>query len=88
MDVLGRILISLGILSLLHAGFSTIQYKTYLKLTEDDFQYLPIDVSLLLAVLFLIFQIVYIIIECFVCDKNKDARIPYLQINHILVCNQ
>jgi len=46
MDVLGRCLITIGILSLLHAGFSTIQYRTYLKLIEDEFQKLPIDVSI------------------------------------------
>lgn len=44
MDGLGRILICFGIISLLHAGYSTIQYKTYLKLIEEDFHYLPIDV--------------------------------------------
>ena len=45
MDILGRILLSVSIISLLHAGFSTIQYKTYLKLIEEDFQHIPIDVS-------------------------------------------
>ena len=45
MDVLGRCLVVFGILSLLHAGFSTIQYRTYLKLIEEELKSIPIDVS-------------------------------------------
>ena len=56
MDVLGRILICFGILSLLHAGYSTIQYKTYLKLIEEAFQYVPIDVRKKLPIDFYLFH--------------------------------
>ena len=45
MDVLGRCLVTFGILSLLHAGFSTIQYRTYLKLIEEELKSIPVDVS-------------------------------------------
>ena len=45
MDVLGRCLVAFGILSLLHAGFSTIQYRTYLKLIEEELKSIPVDVS-------------------------------------------
>ena len=45
MDIFGRGLVGIGILSLLHAGYSTVQYRTYLKLIEEDFSQVPVDVS-------------------------------------------
>ena len=47
MDIFGRFLICVGIISLLHAGYSTIQYRTYLKLIEDEFERIPIDVRII-----------------------------------------
>ena len=49
-----------GILSLAHAAYSAIQFKTYLKLTEEDFVSLPIDVvaQVMLGLILSIFGIV------------------------------
>ena len=44
MTFFGRALVTFGIVSLIHAGYSAVQYKTYLKLTEEEFVTLPADV--------------------------------------------
>lgn len=44
MSFIGRALVTFGIISLIHAGYSAVQYKTYLKLTEEEFVNLPVDV--------------------------------------------
>jgi len=47
----------IGIMSLIHSGYSAVQYKIYLKLTEEEFVNLPGDIivqvifSLTLAIL-------------------------------------
>jgi len=41
-----KILFSVGLLSLLHAAYSAAQYRTYLRLTEQEFTSLPLDVVL------------------------------------------
>eukprot|EP00794_Sanderia_malayensis_P005308 gene5308-5977_t len=62
MSLLGRCLVAFGIISLAHAGYSAIQFKTYLKLTEEEFVKLPIDiiVQVMLGLLVSIFGIVKI----------------------------
>lgn len=44
MNVFGRTLVTVGIISLIHAGYSAVQYKTYLKLIEEEFANLPADI--------------------------------------------
>nr|XP_002164817.1 ER membrane protein complex subunit 5-like [Hydra vulgaris] len=62
MDVLGRCLVTVGIISLIHCGYSAIQYRTYLKLIEEEFTSVPIDITLqvLVSVLISIFGIIRI----------------------------
>lgn len=52
MDILGRMLVTIATLSLIHCGYSSIQYRTYLKLIEEDFQAIPIDVSKFIFTIF------------------------------------
>ena len=51
---------TIGVLSLIHAGYSTIQYRTYLKLIEEDFANVPVDIMMqvLLSVGIAVFGIV------------------------------
>ena len=58
MDVLGRCLVTIGIVSLIHCGYSAIQYRTYLKLTEEEFASVPIDVSNYFSVSFFCFLVI------------------------------
>jgi len=57
MSLFGRALVMIGIMSLIHSGYSAVQYKIYLKLTEEEFVNLPGDIivqvifSLTLAIL-------------------------------------
>ncbi|XP_065682449.1 ER membrane protein complex subunit 5-like [Hydra vulgaris] len=65
MDVLGRCLVTVGIISLIHCGYSAIQYRTYLKLIEEEFTSVPIDgkmitLQVLVSVLISIFGIIRI----------------------------
>jgi len=62
MDIVGRCLVCFGILSLLHAGYSTVQYRTYLKLIEEEFVRTPIDISVqvLISVLMAVIGIVQV----------------------------
>jgi len=60
MDIIGRFFVSIGIISLAHAGYSAIQYRTYLKLIEDDFVAIPIDITIqvLFSLIIAIFGII------------------------------
>merc|ERR1712243_291899 len=62
MDIFGRGLVCIGILSLFHAAYSTVQYRTYLKLIEEDFLQVPIDITLqvLISVIMAVVGIVQI----------------------------
>ncbi|XP_015909188.1 ER membrane protein complex subunit 5 [Parasteatoda tepidariorum] len=41
---IGRIAIVIGLLSLIHSGFSAAQHRSYLRLIELGFDYLPVDI--------------------------------------------
>ncbi|CUT99654.1 magnesium transporter [Echinococcus multilocularis] len=41
---LGRCLVIFGLVTLVHAAYSAIQHRTYLKLTGVHFDYLPPDI--------------------------------------------
>ena len=60
MSLFGRALVTIGITSLIHAGYSAVQYKTYLKLTEEEFVNLPGDIiiQVILSLTLAIFGIV------------------------------
>eukprot|EP00112_Aurelia_sp_Birch-Aquarium-sp1_P012268 Seg258.3 transcript_id=Seg258.3/GoldUCD/mRNA.D3Y31 product="Membrane magnesium transporter 1-B" protein_id=Seg258.3/GoldUCD/D3Y31 len=60
MSLFSKSLVSFGILSLIHAGYSAVQFKTYLKLTEEEFVTLPVDiiVQVMFSLLISIFGIV------------------------------
>eukprot|EP00795_Rhopilema_esculentum_P012003 gene12003-2586_t len=60
MSFFGKVLVTVGILSLVHAGYSAVQFKTYLKLKEEDFASLPTDilVQVMLSLIFAVFGIV------------------------------
>jgi len=40
---MSKLLIIIGILSLIHCGYSAAQYRSYLRLIEKDFESLPFD---------------------------------------------
>ncbi|XP_031554894.1 membrane magnesium transporter 1-like [Actinia tenebrosa] len=44
MIILGRILVFIGLIAILHAGYSAVQCRTYYKLLEEEFTSLPIDI--------------------------------------------
>merc|ERR1712029_697088 len=41
----GRTLVCAGILIVLHAGFSSAQHRTYLRLSELPYEGLPVDIT-------------------------------------------
>jgi membrane magnesium transporter 1 len=43
---MGKLLLIVGILGLCHAAYSAAQHRTYLRLTEQNFSNLPIDIVL------------------------------------------
>lgn len=40
----GKIFITVGLLSLIHSGYSAAQHRSYLRLTEQGFHFLPFDI--------------------------------------------
>ncbi|XP_046853598.1 ER membrane protein complex subunit 5-like [Xenia sp. Carnegie-2017] len=46
MGVLGKLLVFVGLITIIHAGYSSEQYRTYLKLIEEEFTSLPKDIVL------------------------------------------
>lgn len=42
----GKLFITLGLLSLIHAGYSAAQHRSFLRLTEQTFHHLPVDIIL------------------------------------------
>ncbi|KXJ25135.1 membrane magnesium transporter 1 [Exaiptasia diaphana] len=54
MIILGRILVFIGLVAILHAGYSAVQCRTYYKLLEEEFTSLPVDIFIqcLLGMLF------------------------------------
>ena len=70
MSFLGRALVTFGIISLIHAGYSAVQYKTYLKLTEEEFVTLPADV--IIQVMFSLTLAVFGIVK--VAGELKDIH--------------
>lgn len=43
---LDKLCVSIGLLTLAHAAYSAAQHRTYLRLTEQEFVSLPLDVVL------------------------------------------
>ena len=41
-----KVCVGIGLLSLLHAAYSAAQHRTYLRLTEQEFTLLPLDILL------------------------------------------
>ncbi|XP_064639352.1 ER membrane protein complex subunit 5-like isoform X2 [Lineus longissimus] len=41
---LHKVLVAIGLIGLLHAAYSATQHRTYLRLTEQEFTDLPIDI--------------------------------------------
>ncbi|XP_067626210.1 ER membrane protein complex subunit 5 [Eurosta solidaginis] len=61
--IVNRIILITGLLSLLHAAFSAAHHRTYLRLTEQDWTQLPVDIVVqtvlsLFVVLYNLIQIV------------------------------
>ncbi|KAG7380759.1 hypothetical protein PHYPSEUDO_006813 [Phytophthora pseudosyringae] len=55
MGFLGKLLIAVGTLLLVHAGYYSVQYESYVKLTETaDAQKPPLEVVVELVVAFLV----------------------------------
>ncbi|XP_028401672.1 membrane magnesium transporter 1-like [Dendronephthya gigantea] len=46
MGFIGKILVLVGLVIIIHAGYSSEQYRTYLKLIEEEFTSLPKDIVL------------------------------------------
>jgi len=46
MQSFSRFCIFFGILLLFHSGYSAVQHKTYIKLTEQPFVGLPLDITI------------------------------------------
>lgn len=41
---IGKFSIAFGLLSLIHAAYSAAQHRSYLRLIEQGFHYLPVDI--------------------------------------------
>ena len=46
MSAVGRILMLVGALGLLHGGYSVNRYMKYLKISNEEYTSLPVDVSM------------------------------------------
>eukprot|EP01134_Creolimax_fragrantissima_P005468 CFRG5468T1 len=44
-SVVGKVVFIIGLLLLLNAGYSAVQHRTYLKLAEEPFTSLPMELS-------------------------------------------
>lgn len=40
----GHVMVAIGLVAILHAGYSAVQCRTYYKLLEEDFTGLPSDI--------------------------------------------
>ncbi|CAD7079795.1 unnamed protein product [Hermetia illucens] len=68
--ILNKLLLTIGVISLLHAAYSAAQYRTFLRITEQDSSQLPFDI--VLQALVSLFVIVYNIIQ--VVGDFKEIR--------------
>lgn len=51
-----KILLAVGAVSLIHCAYSAAQHRSYLRLTEQEFTYLPLDIFVQTIIsLFLVF---------------------------------
>ncbi|KFM67176.1 Membrane magnesium transporter 1, partial [Stegodyphus mimosarum] len=41
---IGKFFITVGLISLIHSAYSAAQHRSYLRLTEQGFDYLPINI--------------------------------------------
>ncbi|XP_015794233.1 membrane magnesium transporter 1 [Tetranychus urticae] len=68
---MSKVLIIAGILSLIHCGYSAAQYRSHLRLIEQDFDgFLPADI--ILQALFSLFVSLFGIVQ--LCDGFKEIR--------------
>ncbi|CAG9797707.1 unnamed protein product [Chironomus riparius] len=56
-----KIVLTLGLISLLHSGYSAAQYRTFLRISEQEFESLPLDISIQAIVSFAV--VVYSILS-------------------------
>ncbi|XP_011199026.1 ER membrane protein complex subunit 5 [Bactrocera dorsalis] len=68
--IVNRIMLITGLISLLHAAFSAAHHRTYLRLTEQDWTHLPVDVIVQTVVSLLV--VVYNLIQ--VVGNFKEIR--------------
>ncbi|XP_014087346.1 ER membrane protein complex subunit 5 [Bactrocera oleae] len=68
--IVNRIMLITGLISLIHAAFSAAHHRTYLRLTEQDWTRLPVDVVVQTVVSLLV--VVYNLIQ--VVGNFKEIR--------------
>ncbi|XP_036328443.1 membrane magnesium transporter 1-like [Rhagoletis pomonella] len=68
--IVNRIVLVTGLISLLHAAFSAAHHRTYMRLTEQDWTQLPVDIVVQTVVSLLV--VVYNVIQ--VVGNFKEIR--------------
>uniref|UniRef100_W8C1N1 Membrane magnesium transporter n=1 Tax=Ceratitis capitata TaxID=7213 RepID=W8C1N1_CERCA len=68
--IVNRIMLIAGLISLLHSAFSAAHHRTYLRLTEQDWTRLPLDIVVQIVVSLLV--VVYNLIQ--VVGNFKEIR--------------
>jgi len=93
-STLDKFVFTLGLLALLHAAYSAAQHRAYLRLTEQDFTTLPIDilVQTVLGLLLACYGIVRVVgqfreIRAVADTENRtwdamNARSAFYNFNH------
>ncbi|XP_053675327.1 ER membrane protein complex subunit 5 [Anopheles nili] len=63
MAIFNKIQIVLGFLFLLHAAYSAAQHRAYLRITEQEFSELPIDIifQAIASLIFIIYNILQVV---------------------------
>ncbi|XP_052868520.1 ER membrane protein complex subunit 5 [Anopheles cruzii] len=63
MALFNKLQIVLGFLSLLHAAYSAAQHRSYLRITEQEFSQLPIDIiaQAIVSLLYIIYNILQVV---------------------------
>uniref|UniRef100_A0A1B0BG20 Membrane magnesium transporter n=1 Tax=Glossina palpalis gambiensis TaxID=67801 RepID=A0A1B0BG20_9MUSC len=58
-----KILLTIGFLSLAHAAYSAAHYRTFLRLTEQEFTKLPLDivVQIVVSLIMIIYYVVQVV---------------------------
>ncbi|XP_053663123.1 ER membrane protein complex subunit 5 [Anopheles marshallii] len=63
MAIFNKIQIVVGFLSLLHAAYSAAQHRAYLRITEQEFSQLPIDIifQAIASLIYIIYNILQVV---------------------------